>query len=183
MAWDEIIKKRFKYVGENVFIGQYCVFTNPSEVVLHDFCRIDPYCLVTTQLELHGYNQICAGAVLSGGPSHKITLGKGAFIGYGSKLFCASEDYSGKGAVGDFWFENEAEKGDIEFKEYSGIASDVMCFPGVTFPEGCCIGAKSLVMTKQHLTPWSVWWGIPLAFKATRQRPIIKIKDKWKSAQ
>lgn len=183
MAWDEAIKKSFKFVGTNVFIGNYCVFTNPSEVVLHDNVRIDPGCVISTQLEIGSYSHICAHAILSGGGQHKIWLTHGCFIGYGSKLFCASEDYSGiGGVVGDFWFENKIERGDIRFNDHSGVASDVIVFPGIALPEGCCIGAKSMVMSKQHLTEWSVWFGVPLKFQRTRFKSAIKVKDKWKSA-
>ena len=64
--------------------------------MLHDNVRIDPFTLITTSLEVGNYVQICSHVVLGGGSQHKITLGDWTFIGYGSKLFCASEDYSGE---------------------------------------------------------------------------------------
>lgn len=180
MNWDEEIKKQFKYVGENVFIGKYCVFTNPSEVVLYDRVRIDTHNLFTTALEIGSNSQIMSHVVISGGAQHKVTLDGNNFIGYGSQLFCGSEDYSGKhGLVCDHWFENKVYHGDIAFKKSSGVASMVMVFPGVTLPEGCCIGAKGMVRTKQHLTPWSVWYGNPLKFQQSRTQSEGKLKEKW----
>ena len=175
--WDEEVKKEFEYCGNNVFIGKYCVFTNPSKVRIYDNVRIDPFGLFTTALDIESYSQICSHVVLGGGSKHIIRLKGNNFIGYGSKLFCGSEDYSGKhGLVNDFWFENEVRHGDITFEKSSGVASDVMVFPGVVLPEGCCIGAKSLVHSKQHLNEWSVWYGNPLKQKMIRpkQEPIIK---------
>ena len=152
VGWNEDIKKELGYCGENVFIGHNVVFTNPKNVILGDNVRIDPFCLITTALEVGSYAQICSHAVLGGGAQHKITLGKWNFIGYGSKLFCASEDYSGEyGPVNEYWGNNKIFRGDITFKDYSGIASDVMVFPGVTIPEGCTIGAKSLIYSKNDL--------------------------------
>lgn len=180
MSWDVEIKRKLKYCGENVFIGKYCVITNPYGVVLHDNVRIDPFGLFTTSLEIGSYSHVCSHVVLGGGNEHKITLEGSNFIGYGSKLFCASEDYSGKyGLVGEHWYENKIYRGDITFKKYSGIASDVMVFPGVEFPEGCTIGAKSMVRKNQHLTEWSVWYGSPLTFRMSRNKTEGKIKEKW----
>ena len=147
---------------------------NPQNIELGDNVRIDPFCLITTALEVGEYAQICSHAVLGGGAQHKITLGKWNFIGYGSKLFCASEDYSGEyGPVNEFWGNNKIFRGDITFKDYSGIASDVIVLPGVTFPEGCTVGASSFVYTKTELREWSVYIGNPLKFHKDRNKENI----------
>ena len=178
VGWNEEIKKELGYCGENVYIGHNTIFTNPSKVILHDNVRIDPFCLITTELEVGNYAQICSHVVLGGGSQHKITLGKWNFIGYGSKLFCASEDYSGaEGPVNEFWGNNKIYRGDITFNDYSGIASDVMVLPGVTFPIGCTIGAKSFVYSKSELTPWSVYIGNPLKFHKSRAEAVVREKS------
>ena len=74
VGWDEKIKKDLKYCGENVYIGQNVIFTNPKEVILGDNVRIDPFTLITTALEVGNYVQICSHVVLGGGNQHKITL-------------------------------------------------------------------------------------------------------------
>lgn len=173
-GWNEEIKKELGYCGENVFIGHNVIFTNPKKVFLSNNVRIDPFCLITTELEVGEYAQICSHAVLGGGAQHKITLGKWNFIGYGSKLFCASEDYSGDfGPVNEFWGNNKIFRGNITFKDYSGIASDVVVLPGVTFPEGCTIGASSFVYTKSQLDEWSVYIGNPLKFHKKRNKENV----------
>ncbi len=179
IGWNEDIKKQLGYCGNNVFIGHNAVFTNPKNVILGDNVRIDPFCLITTALEIDSYAQICSHAVLGGGVQHKIKLGKWNFIGYGSKLFCASEDYSGEyGPVNEYWGNNKIFRGDITFKDYSGIASDVMVFPGVTIPEGCTIGAKSLIYSKNDLKEWSIYLGNPLQFHKERNREnVIKFSN------
>ncbi len=179
LGWNEEIKKEFKHCGENVFIGQNVMFTNPSEVSLGDNVRIDPFSLITSKLEVGNYVQICSHTVL-GGRDQTIKLGDWTFIGYGSKLFTASEDYSGNdGPVNEFWGRNKTYKGDITLKDYSGIASDVMLFPGVTLPEGCTVGAKSFIHTKNELKSWSVFIGSPPEFhkKRNKKRVIELSKD------
>ncbi len=179
IGWNEEIKKSLGYCGNNVYIGHNVIFTNPKNVILGDNIRIDPFCLITTALEVDSYAQICSHAVLGGGSSHKIKLSKWNFIGYGSKLFCASEDYSGEfGPVNEFWGNNKIFRGDITFEDYSGIASDVMVFPGVTIPEGCTIGAKSFVYSKNELKMWSIYLGNPLIFHKFRNKEnVIKFSN------
>ena len=163
LGWNEKIKKNLGYCGKNVFIGQNVLFANPKLVHLGDNVRIDPFTWITTGLKTGNNIQICSHAVLSGGKEHTITLGDWCFIGYGSKLFCASEDYSGDyGPVNDYWGQNKIFRGDIIFNNFSGIASDVIVMPKVNLPEGCLIGAKSFVYTKNNITPWSIWLGNPL---------------------
>jgi len=174
VGWNEEIKKHLGSCGENVFIGHNVIFTNPSNVHLGDNVRIDPFTLITTALEVGNYVQICSHAVLGGGAAHKIKIGNWCFIGYGSKLFCASEDYSGDhGPVNEFWGKNKIFRGDITFKDYSGIASDVMVMPNVTIPEGCTIGAKSFVYTKNELEPWAVFLGNPLKRHKDRNKENV----------
>ena len=167
IGWNESIKKELKHCGENVFIANNVLFTNPSEVVLHDNVRIDPFCLITTKLEVGSYVQICSHTVLGGGKDQKITLGNWSFIGY-------------YGPVNEFWGSNKIYRGDITFGDYSGIASDVMVFPKVNIPTGCTVGAKSFVYTKNNLKEWSVFIGNPIKFHKLRNRGnVIKLsKDK-----
>ena len=91
-----------------------------------------------------------------------------------SKLFTASEDYSGKfGPVNEYWGNGRTFKGDIVLNKFSGIASDVILFPGVELPEGCCIGAQSLVHTKSQLDKYKVYVGNPLKWFKDRDRSAI----------
>ena len=182
VGWNEEIKKELGYCGNNVFIGYNTIFTNPKEVFLHDNVRIDPFCLITTGLDVDSYCQICSHVVIGGGSKHNVTLGQWCFIGYGSKLFCASEDYSGnEGPVNEFWGHNKIFRGDITFKDYSGVASDVMVMPNVTIPEGCTVGAKSFVYTRNILEPWKVFIGNPLEFKKDRNKNnVLILADEWR---
>lgn len=174
LGWDEEIKKELGGCGTEVFIGHNVLFANPQKVFLGNRVRIDPFTFITTGLETGDNIQICAYSMLGGGAQHTIKLGDWTFIGYGSKLFCASEDYSGKhGPVNEFWGNNEIRRGNIEFKNYAGIASDVIVFPSVVIPEGCCVGAQSFIHTRNDLIPWSVWLGNPPQFHKYRDKEMV----------
>lgn len=179
MSWDLEIKKQLGSCGEQVYIGHNVVFTNPREVHLGSRVRIDPFTLITTGLKTGNNIQICSHAVLGGGSKQSIILGDWTFIGYGSKLFTASEDYSGEyGAVNEFWGSNKIFRGNIEFKDYSGVASDTIVMPGVVLPKGVCIGAKSFVYTDKQLQPWGIYLGNPLKFhKARNRRTVIELSQ------
>lgn len=173
--WDNSWKSKLGFCGEEVYIGQGVIFTCPEKVFLGNRVRIDPYSIITTGLKTGSNIHITAYSMLGGGSRHTITLGDWTFIGYGSKLFCASEDYSGtQGPVNAFWTgEIPRHSGDITFENYSGIASDVIVMPGITLPEGCTIGAKSLVYNQKQLQPWSILLGNPLKFHKERDKNSI----------
>jgi acetyltransferase-like isoleucine patch superfamily enzyme len=174
LGWNEEIKKELGYCGTNVFIGHNTLFANPKKVFLGDNVRIDPFCWITSALRTGNNIQITSHAVLGGGKDSTITLGDWCFIGYGSKLFCGSEDYSGDyGPVNDYWGNNKVFKGDIKFNNFSGIASDVIVMPSVELPEGCTIGAKSFVYSSKYLNQWSVYTGNPLKFHKSRNKENV----------
>lgn len=175
MAWNEAIKKSLGHCGEQVYIGENVIFTSPEHVHLGDRVRIDPFTLITTSLVAGSNIQICSHSVLSGGRTSLVRMDDWTFIGYHSEIFCGSEDYSGAaGPVNAFWGKNEIRQGNVHFKKFSGIASSVTVFPGVTFPEGCTIGARSLVYSGEILREWSVWVGNPLAFRKARNMDTVK---------
>lgn len=178
LGWNEEIKKQLGYCGTNVFIGHNTLFANPKKVFLGDNVRIDPFCWISAGLKTGNNVQITSHAVLGGG-KNTIHLGNWTFIGYGSKLFCGSEDYSGEyGPVNDYWGSNKVFSGDIYFNDYSGVASDVIVMPSVRLPLGCTIGAKSFVYTNKELSEWSVWIGNPLKLHKTRNKEnIIKFSN------
>jgi len=182
-GWNEDIKKSLGYCGENVYIGHNTIITCPEKVILQDRVRIDPFCLITTQLEVGSNSHICSHAVLGGGSAQKVTLDGWNFIGYGSKLFTASEDYTGEfGAICEFWGSNKIIRGDIRFKEFSGVASDVTVLPDIILPRGCTIGACSMVRTKDKriLKSWNIYVGTPIQYSQGRNstRVIELAKDK-----
>jgi acetyltransferase-like isoleucine patch superfamily enzyme len=50
--------------------------------------------------------------------------------------------------------------------------------PGVTIPEGCTVGAKSFVYTRNELTPWAVFIGTPPVLHKTRNKEnVIRLSE------
>jgi acetyltransferase-like isoleucine patch superfamily enzyme len=132
--------------------------------------------VITTGLQTGDNVRICTHVVLSGGGVSTVRMGDWSFIAYGSKIFCGSEDYSGDyGPVNEYWGSNKVYQGDVKIGDYAGIFSDVILMPGVSIPEGCYIGAQSLVRPSDVLEPWNVYSGNPLrtAFPRPRNREAV----------
>lgn len=175
MPWNEEIKTTLGVCGRDVFIGLNTMILAPELCAIGNRVRIDPFTLITTALTTEDNVQICSHVVIGGGSVHRVHLGNWTFIGYGSKLFCGSEDYSGDhGPVNDYWGSNKVFHGDITIDNYAGVASDVIVMPGVTIPEGCCIGAKSFVYSSKQLEPWTVYVGNPLRKLKARNEEKVK---------
>ncbi len=63
----------------------------------------------------------------------------------------------------------------IRIGKYAFLGDNVTVLSGVTIPEGCVIGAHSLV-TKTLLKPWSVYFGVPAVLhRKLEQREIAEI--------
>jgi galactoside O-acetyltransferase len=101
-----------------------------------------------------------------------IQMGRWTFIGYNSVVFTSTEKY-GTSLVNAWWGETEVETAGIVFEDYSGIASGVTVFPGVELPEGCAIGANSLVYSNRGLKPWTIYAGNPLREFKSRDKARI----------
>jgi len=156
MTWDTTWPHRLAACGANVRIGHNVVFTSPERVWLGDNVRIDPFTYISGSLTTGDNVQICAGAVLGGRAG--ITLGSWTFVGYGSKLFTASEDY--RYLVNEYWGACHVDSRPILFGDYAGVASDVIVMPGVTLKDGCRIGAKSFIYrSPEH--GWAIYAGNP----------------------
>lgn len=171
------LKRELGYCGENVRIYGPVIVTDPKQVRLGDHVRIDPFVMITTRLTVGQYCMIMGQAVFSGGTDQEIWMDGWNFVGYGSKLFTASEDYSGElGPVNADFTPNRIDRRDIRFERYSGIASNVMVMPGVEFPIGCTVGANSFVYRTEELAPWSVHIGNPLRFhKPRNSEKVIEV--------
>lgn len=145
--------------GDGCTVHSTAVITDPELVKLGTNVRIDPFVLITGSLSTGSCVQICAHATLGG--REGIHLGDWTFVGYGSKLFTASEDY--KYLVNEYWGADHVSAGPITLKSYSGVASDVIVMPNVTLKTGTRIGAKSFVYRSPERS-WAIYTGNPLEY-------------------
>ena len=169
-AWDGSGVRRLLGCGDNVNIGHGVIITDPSKVTMGDNVRIDPYVYLSGEVEIGSHVHICAGAVLGGRGG--IRLGDWAFVGYGSKIFTGSEDYTY--LVNETWGATNTDVRPVRFMDYSGVASNVIVMPGVILKNGTRIGANTFV----HQSPeedWTVYYGTPMRIaKRVDQTAVLR---------
>lgn len=174
ILWDEAWNWALGYCGPEVNIGNHCTFTLPHKLILREKVRIDPGVLITSGMVCHGENHICTGVWVNGGEDAVFTMGTGSFVGAHAKILNASDDY--RHLVGP-WSGNPMLRGNITFSAHSGVAVNVVVLPGVVLPEGCTIGANSLVSPRDALEPWTTYAGGNMGPDGKRS-PLVKLYDR-----
>ena len=184
-SWDEVVKTTLACAHPSVRIGHGCSFFSPESVFLGDRVRIDANCVVTGGLLCRGDNHI-SSFVWMNGKDQTVTLGRWAFIGAGSKLVTASDDYTGAyGPIGPSG-KNRMDRGDITIGNFAGIAIGTTLLPGVTLPDGTCIAGNGWVTADQseRLQPFAVYaccpGGFPRLLYRRDEEAIRRFAEEWK---
>lgn len=162
-------------VGPECFIGEGCRFYPPGVVELKRRARIDPGVHCTVALMMDENSVICSGAKLTGGGL--VVMKRWTFVGYLSQIHTSTEKYR-TSLVNAWWGETECDRGPVVFEDYSGVASNVIVLPGVTFPEGCAVGAGGLVTSGRDLRPWWIHLGSPAKPWKERDRERILAQER-----
>ena len=162
-VWDEAWLPQFAAAHPKARVGEHCLFMAPDKVRLRGPIRIDPFFLSTCGIDAAGMNHVGPNVFFNGGPGQTVRLGEWAFVGAGSRLITASDDYSGAwGPIGPYG-SNFMERGDIVLAPFSGVAVGTTLLPGVELPEGVCIAAHGLVrgIDAEQMEPWTVYACVP----------------------
>lgn len=160
-GWDEKWCAHLQECDASVRIGHHVLFMAPQCVVLRGRVRVDPFTCVTSGLVADDAVHVSSHVFINGGPQQTAHLDAWAFVGAGSRLLNASDDFSGAyGPIGPAGH-NRMDRGDIRFGPFAGVAVGVTVCPGVVLPEGCCIAAHGLVTSSDGLLPWGVFACVP----------------------
>ena len=157
VSWDD--GWAFGTGSDDAKIGLFTEFLFPALVHLHGRVRVDPFTIVTCGLEAHDGVHISNHVFLNGGGGQKVVLHRWSFVGSGSRLITASDDFTGVyGPIGPFG-KNLMQRGDIIFWPFSGVAIGCSVLPGTELPEGVCIAAHGLVdpVYAEQFEEWCVY--------------------------
>ena len=175
---DELNSLGFKSLGKNVKISNRASIYNADQMTIGENSRIDDFCVVSGKVDI-GRNVHIAPLCLVAGGEPGITLHDFSGLAYHAQVFSQSDDYSGttmtNPTVPD-QFKAEI-KSPVTIGRHAIIGSGAVVFPGVHVPEGCSVGALSLVLVS--LEPWSVCVGTPAKRVKARDRSLLDLEAQY----
>lgn len=177
----DLVDAGFKNIGNNILIDKNCTIIGLHNISIGSNVRIDAYTTITaseggsliigSNIHIAGYCLLAA----SGG----IIMEDFSAISHGTKIYSASDDYSGgylTNAVIPDKYKN-VKRGLVTLKKHSLIGSSSVLLPGVVVGEGTTVGAMSLV--SKNLDDWSVYTGIPAKKIKDRPRDLLRLEQEY----
>ena len=174
LSKQELLEMGFAQLGENILISRFARFYARDKISIGNNVRIDDFCILSGNIVLHDYIHISAGCYLYGASGIELFSFSG--LSPGTKVFSASDDFSGNYMVGPMVGEayTNVKGGKVTFMKYVQIGAGSVIFPALTVHEGASVGAMSLVT--RDIPEWQIFAGIPAKFVKTRERKIIDLE-------
>ena len=157
----EIKRPELCRVGNHVAIdsGFYCT----TALSVGDYVHIGPYvtCIGGKEgmFELHGYNNVMAGA----------------------RIICCSDRFDDSGLFGALIPEHlkgRQMKAPVVMERFSNVGTNAIVLPGTTLREGVLVAAGSLIMG--DTVPWGVYKGNPAKLvKVINPEKILNLVEKY----
>jgi len=157
--------------GSDVRIDDWVRITRPALVDVGNHVAIDFGFYCSVRMKVGDYVHISPHVSVVGGADGYLEIDPFVTISSGSRLICSGETFSGDGLVGPFVpaeFRDTITCAPIHLQRFSGIASNVVVFPGCVVAEGSVVGAGSVLTASTE--PWTVYVGAPA-------RPVKKRRD------
>ena len=162
-------------------LRDYMYYGLPTSTLVHKFaniattslkcgknCRIDAFVTITGDVTLGNRVHIGTGACLFG--THGITIGDGASISPGAKIFSASEDVTSD-LVSNPQVENRYTlNGAVDIGRLAVIGANSVVLPGAFISDESVVGALSLVKGGQWIGHRDIVVGVPSRYIRARTR-------------
>ena len=169
---------KLKKCGKNVIIGKTVRIRYPELVEIGDNVIIDDFVYISTGLKMHNFTHISSGCKIIGGRNSKVEMHPFSTLAPNVVLAAGTDDYLSGIATPlvPIEFKANCVIGEIIINRHCIIGSGSVVLPNVTFHEGACVGALSLV--DKDLAEFSLYAGIPAKFIKTRNREEILFLEK-----
>jgi len=175
---EELLKLRFKYLGNNIKISNKASIYNPEQIEIDDNSRIDDFCVISGKIKIGKHVHITPQCLVAGG-EEGITFEDYTTIAYGVQVFTQSDDYSGETMANSTIptkYKNEYKK-EIILKKHTIVGARSIIMPGVTLSEGSSIGAMSLLLSSTE--PWSIYVGSPAKKIKCRKKNLLELEKQF----
>jgi len=166
--------KDLKSCGNNVIIGKTVRIRYPELVDIGDNVIIDDFTYISTGLKLHSNVHISSGCKIIGGKSSYVEMFEFSTLAPNVILSAGSDDYlSGIATpIVPLKYKANAVIGRITLHKHCIVGAGSVVLPNVTFNEGACVGALSLV--NKDLLGFTLYAGIPATKKNVRNKSEIQ---------
>lgn len=171
-----------KSCGKNVIIGKTVRIRYPELVELGDNVIIDDFTYISTSLKIHNYVHISSGCKIIGGKQAFVEMNEFSTLAPNVILSAGSDDYlSGLATpLVPIGFKANVQIGNIILNKHCIVGAGSVVLPNITFHEGACVGALSLV--NKDLDEYWLYAGIPAKrIKARNNKEILDLYNKFKN--
>lgn len=179
---DELKELGLKEYGVGVLISRKCSIYGAENISLGNHVRIDDFCILSGQIEIHDYVHISAYVSMFAGSS-RIEIGSYCAISSRNAIYAESDDYSGESMVnplvpGKY---RHVQSADVNIGRHVIVGTGSTILPGVTVGEGASVGAMSLI--SKDIEPWTMNAGIPAKKIKARSQKLLEYEEEWMREQ
>jgi galactoside O-acetyltransferase len=154
-------------------------------VTIGNHVAIDPFCYVTTGLQIRDYVHIGPLCSIIGGRNALCVLNDYAGLSAGCRIVCGSEDYLGSGLTNPtvpMPYRADRHIAPVILEKHAVLGTNCVVHPGVTIGEGAAVGSCSLIT--KSLESWQVYSGVPCRPVKQRQRDrILQLEARLRAEQ
>ena len=173
----ELAQLGFAACGTDVKISRNCAIIGAKNVRIGSHVRIDDYVVISAasgSLQLGSYIHIAAGAYL--GCAGGVTLADFTAISHGTKIYSASDDYSGAALTNPTVPKKylKVDVAPVVLCRHAIIGAGSIVLPGAMVAEGTAVGAMSLIKRGFQCAPWAVYFGSPARKIANRSKTMLE---------
>ena len=170
----ELKEMGFASLGTNVLISKKTSIYGARRMKIGSNVRIDDFCLLVGNIELHDYIHIGAYCGLHASQEGKILFDDFSGISSNVNIYASSDDFNGEYCTARPGLPEECVCSvckKVILGKYSQIGTGSTVIPGGSLGEGVAVGAMSLV--NDNLEPWGIYIGIPCVRIKERSRKLI----------
>lgn len=176
---EELNQIGIKRVGDNVLIGRNALIYNPEKLTIGNNVRIDDFCILSGNIDLHDYIHLSHFCGLYGGEDG-IIMEDFTVLASKCSVYAVSDDYSGRSLTNPMIpmkYKPGMISKQVVINKHSIIGASSIILPGITISEGCALGAMSLCTKSTE--PWKVYVGSPCKKIKERERDILKLEKEF----
>lgn len=182
LTQEELKRLNLKYCGKNVMVSSLARIYAPEKVELHDYCRIDDFCVLTGRVTLGRHVHLALYTHI-GGTDFGVTMEDHSECAYRCAVITHSSDYTlatlHSPSVPEAYKSGRA--GAVLIRKYCLIGYNSLVMPGVTLEEGCSFGAFSYI--NKSTQPWGLYSGNPAVRIRENSKECVRLAQKLEKEQ